>query len=155
MKLPTNIPLVKNYICLSHLFFSGFRSEQDCIMLIRMYTVSLSKVITWRLFLRMKRRFSAMYNFIQNFQNKSLISVNLTCIKHYLQTQFEFDSEKVGIFKEVGNLVIFNFTVRVFVRLFWRHRCRQRSGFLDLKREINLHSNMQYRILFRSQVREK
>ena len=40
-----------------------------------------------------------MYNLIQNFQNKSLISV-LTCIKRYLQTQFEFNSEKVGIFGE-------------------------------------------------------
>ena len=78
-----------------------------------------------------------MYNFIQNFQNNSVISV-LTCIKHYLQTQFEFNSENVGISYKRGNLVIFNFTVRVCVRLFCRHQCRQRSGFLDLESQVNL-----------------
>ena len=65
----------------------------------------------------MEGKFSAMNNFIQNYQNKSVISV-LTCIKDYLQTQFVFNSEKVGIFLKSGNLVIFSFTVHVFVRLF-------------------------------------
>ena len=80
-----------------------------------------------------------MNNSIHNFQNKSVISF-LTCIKRCLKTQFEFNSEKVRFFYS-GNLVIFN-TVCVFVRL-----CRQRSGFLDLEGEINLHSYVQYKIL--------
>ena len=49
-----------------------------------------------------KASFSAMNNFIQNFQNKSVISV-LTCIKRYLQTQFKFNSENVAIFLKSGN----------------------------------------------------
>ena len=42
-----------------------------------------------------------MSNFIQNFQNKSLISVS-TCIKRYLQTLFEFILEKVEILEKSG-----------------------------------------------------
>ena len=39
------------------------------------------------------------FYFIQNFQHKFVISV-LTCIKRYLQTHFEFKSEKVGLKKK-------------------------------------------------------
>ena len=44
--------------------------------------------------------------------------------------------------------LFFSFTVHVFVRLFWRHQYRQRSGFLDLKSEINLYSSVPYKIVF-------
>ena len=63
----------------------------------------------WRLFLRIKCRFSALYNFIQNFQKKSVILV-LICIKRYLKTHFEFNSEKVGFKKKQQQFFIFNFT---------------------------------------------
>ena len=66
-----------------------------------------NKLITLQLFLRIKGRFSAMYNFIQNFQNKSVISV-LTCIKRYLQTQYEFNSEKVGFFCKKVEILLFS-----------------------------------------------
>ena len=58
-------------------------------------------------FVHIKGRFSAMYNFIQNFQNKSVISV-LICIKRYLQTQFDFNSEKDRLFLKSGNLFFFS-----------------------------------------------
>ena len=97
----------------------------------------------WRLFLRIKCRFSALYNFIQNFQKKSVILV-LICIKRYLKTHFEFNSEKVGFKKKKNNNnFLFSILHYVFVRLFWRHQCRQRSGFPDLEGEVNLHSNVQ------------
>ena len=52
-------------------------------------------------------------------------------------------------------LVIFIFTVRVFVRLFWHHQSRQGSVLVVLESEINVHSYKHYTILFRLKVREK
>ena len=48
-----------------------------------------------------------MYNFSQNIKNKSVVSV-LTCIKRYLQTQFEFNSEKVGLFFKKVAICLFS-----------------------------------------------
>ena len=66
-----------------------------------------------------------MSNFIQNFQNKSLISVS-TCIKRYLQTLFEFILEKVEILEKSGIFLFiyfffFNFQLAKSTLSLFRH----------------------------------
>ena len=69
--------------------------------------------------------------------------------------EIKFNPKTSGIYEKNDVLVVFIFTVRVFVRLFWRHQCRQWSGFLGIDSETNVHSYEHYIILFRSKVREK
>ena len=57
--------------------------------------------------------------------------------------QIDFNPETFGTFEEEKDIVvIFIFTVHVFVRLFWRHQLRQRSVLhvLVLGSEIKAHS---------------
>ena len=56
-------------------------------------------MITCRLFVRNKGRFSATYNSIKNFRTKSVIPV-LVCVKGYLQTQFKFNPETLVFIKK-------------------------------------------------------
>ena len=107
-------------------------------------------MITRCLFLRTKGKCWAAFNSIQNFQNKSVISV-LVFLKSYRQTQFELNLETFGIFEKVA-FGLFSFSQHMYFSCCSDVISVGRDPLLE--NEINVHSYAHYTLLFRSNVRE-